>query len=209
MRPFVKHQSLITLLPRTSRQCHHPERMAITQPGVARHELPWEHASETAVYPERVASASAQTGGPVEIRPRSSRTALPQRSLALLFLSVAMAVESATTQGPDTGPVNHVLELDGTGSYVELPANIFNDLTQATVEAWVRWDDFSGAVKRVFNYGDALRDISIMSGQRSDTDLGQLQFAVCDGQQRTPQSVEVRDVLRAHRWCHVAAVPAA
>ena len=32
---------------------------------------------------------------------------------------------------------NRVLELDGTNSYVELPPNIFNDLTEATVEGWV------------------------------------------------------------------------
>lgn len=33
---------------------------------------------------------------------------------------------------------NHVLELDG--GYAELPPNIFNNLTEATFEAWVRWD---------------------------------------------------------------------
>ena len=35
---------------------------------------------------------------------------------------------------------NRVLELDGNGSYVELPPNIFKDLEQVTVEGWVRWD---------------------------------------------------------------------
>jgi len=32
-------------------QYHHPERMAITQARVARHELPWEHASKATFYP--------------------------------------------------------------------------------------------------------------------------------------------------------------
>ena len=50
-------------------QYHHPERMEITQPRVARHELPWEHAPKPALYPERVTSASAR--GTVEMRPRS------------------------------------------------------------------------------------------------------------------------------------------
>src|SRR5262245_19565881 len=58
---------------------------------------------------------------------------------------------------------NYVLELDGTGGYVELPPNIFNDLTEATVEAWVRWDEFGAVFKRVFNYGDARHDLSITS----------------------------------------------
>ena len=35
-----------------SYQYHHPERMEITQPRVARHELPWEHAPKPASYPE-------------------------------------------------------------------------------------------------------------------------------------------------------------
>src|SRR5262245_13158297 len=64
---------------------------------------------------------------------------------------------------------NRVLELDGAGSYVELPANIFNDLTEATVEVWVRWDDLGGTAKRVFNYGDALRDMSLYSGNDPTT----------------------------------------
>ena len=32
---------------------------------------------------------------------------------------------------------NRVLELDGNGSYVELPPNIFNDLDEATIQAWI------------------------------------------------------------------------
>ena len=38
---------------------------------------------------------------------------------------------------------NRVLELDGQGSYVQLPAHIFDTLEAATVEAWVRWDDWA------------------------------------------------------------------
>jgi hypothetical protein len=34
---------------------------------------------------------------------------------------------------------NRVLELDGNGSYVQLPDNIFHDFTEGTVEAWVNW----------------------------------------------------------------------
>ena len=43
------------------------------------------------------------------------------------------------------GPVlaqNRVLELDGKGSYVELPPHAFDGLEEATVEAWVQWGDF-------------------------------------------------------------------
>ena len=102
---------------------------------------------------------------------------------------------------PPAQPVatNHVLELDG--GYVELPPNIFNDLTQATVEAWVRWDDFSGEFKRVFNYGDALRDFSITSLINAPS----LWFVVGDAQQQLHQ-ILIPNLLRAQQWCHVAAV---
>ena len=90
--------------------------------------------------------------------------------MAFLLFSLAPPICAQTTS------TNRVLELDGTGGYVELPPNIFNDLDEATVEAWVRWDDFSGSGKRLFNYGDALRDMSLFSGYDSTA----LQFVVAD-----------------------------
>src|SRR6516225_7662994 len=81
-------------------------------------------------------------------------TAWPLALLAGIgFLAVSGAVSA---QAPFT---NRVLELDG--GYVEMPSDIFNDLDEATVEAWVRWDDFQGTFKRVFTYGDARQDLSI------------------------------------------------
>jgi hypothetical protein len=35
-----------------------------------------------------------------------------------------------------SSPTNHILELDGTNSFIELPPNIFSNLTEATVEGW-------------------------------------------------------------------------
>ncbi len=101
---------------------------------------------------------------------------------------------------------HHVLELDGTGGYVELPPNIFNDLTEATVEVWVRWDDFSGSRKRVFDYGDALQDMSLTADNITPGDTAGLGFALCDGRQKVVQWLGVPGILRARRWCHVAAV---
>jgi signal transduction histidine kinase/DNA-binding response OmpR family regulator/ligand-binding sensor domain-containing protein len=116
-----------------------------------------------------------------------------------------MAVESATTQAPDAGPVNHVLELDGTGGYVELPPNIFNNLTQATVEAWVKWDDLNNpgnGFKRFFNYGDALHDMSlgVYPGETNS-----LWFVIVDSQSGI-HDFEVPGLLHPHQWCHVAGV---
>src|SRR5262249_46646311 len=102
---------------------------------------------------------------------------------------------------------NYVLELDGTGGYVELPPNIFNDLEEATVEAWARWDIFSGESKRVFNYGDARHDMGIMNDDPSaDGNSAPLSFVVCDGDHQAFNWLTVPGILRTRKWCHVAAV---
>jgi hypothetical protein len=98
---------------------------------------------------------------------------------------------------------NRVLELDGKTGYVELPPNIFNDFDEATVEAWVRFDDLSGR-KRIFNYGDALRDMSLYSGSDSTT----LRFVVAgpSGKMDDLHFVLADGFLRPQQWCHVAGV---
>src|SRR5438552_10154050 len=119
--------------------------------------------------------------------------------LARLLLQFSLAILlSHTSVGFGQ---NHVLELDGNGGYVELPPNIFNDLDEATVEAWVRWDDFTGEYKRVFNYGDARQDFTIGSQRDSQT----LWFVVADAQ-RQLHEITVPNLLRTQQWCHVAAV---
>jgi len=46
---------------------------------------------------------------------------------------------------------NHVLELDGKGSYVELPATAFTNLDEVTVEGWIKWESF-GSCSRFFDF---------------------------------------------------------
>src|SRR5215471_15408365 len=83
------------------------------------------------------------------------RHAVAAAGLGLLCLIPCFAQNAPST--PQPRATNYVLELDGTGGYVELPPNIFNDLEEATVEAWVRWDEFSGGgYKRAFSYGGPL-----------------------------------------------------
>jgi signal transduction histidine kinase/DNA-binding response OmpR family regulator/ligand-binding sensor domain-containing protein/protocatechuate 3,4-dioxygenase beta subunit len=127
--------------------------------------------------------------------------ALTWYGLLGVWLLIAVAGRCAQLEGAAGGFTNHVLELDGAGGYVELPPNILNDLTEATVEAWVRWDDFSGTFKRVFNYGDALQDLSITSLQNAPS----LWFVIGDAQQQLHE-LAVPDLLRTQQWCHIAAV---
>jgi hypothetical protein len=53
---------------------------------------------------------------------------------------------------PFAGTSNQVLKLDGDRSFVELPPNVFNDLTEITVEGWVKWDRFQH-FSRFFDFG--------------------------------------------------------
>ncbi len=96
---------------------------------------------------------------------------------------------------------NHVLELDGKDSYVELPPNIFNDLDEATVEAWVRWRSFpTNMPSRFFSYGEENHDTGIQG-----TGNGTLNFFVQDQEQRL-KDVNVPGLVKANEWYHVAAV---
>src|SRR5258708_4344809 len=95
---------------------------------------------------------------------------------------------------------NRVLELDGTNSFVELPPNIFNDLTEATVEGWVKWESFGRGWNRFFNYGAAMHDVSVAV----EADTRRLYFFIGDDQKGL-QRLIAADLVRTGEWCHIAA----
>jgi hypothetical protein len=77
----------------------------------------------------------------------AKRDQRPPRLFAALLL--LLSVWSLHAQPAST---NRVLELDGNGSYVELPANIFNDLKEATVEGWFKWESWQASAT-IFDFG--------------------------------------------------------
>src|SRR5262249_33270140 len=94
-----------------------------------------------------------------------------------------------------------VLQLNGKDGYVELPPNVFNDLDESTVEAWVKWDRLTGpGWNRVFNYGSGPHDLSIGT-MGSDT----LWFVIGDAEKGL-QHLTAPGVLRLGEWAHVAGV---
>ncbi|MCZ7638695.1 MAG: hypothetical protein M5U12_23145 [Verrucomicrobia bacterium] len=118
----------------------------------------------------------------------------------LVWVASGLAATPDTPVVPPAMPTpNHVLELRGSGAYAELPLIPFTSLTNATIECWVCWDEF-GSIRRVFNYGQPRRDISLCS--RNDNGLG---FVISDPREGW-QWVEAADVLRAGEWHHVAAI---
>ena len=83
----------------------------------------------------------------------------PSRSRLLsayypLLVALSLLVTSAV-QAADSAP-NRVLRLDGEGDYVQLPSHIFDDLEQATIEAWVKWESF-GWYEQWFGYGSGAK----------------------------------------------------
>jgi len=96
---------------------------------------------------------------------------------------------------------NRVLELDGQGSYVELPSNIFNDLDEATVEGWVKFQEFR-TESRFFDFGTRGPGIYVTE----DGATADLRFVIEEGQGEPQQQIPLRNVLRLNQWCHLAAV---
>ncbi|MBI3413834.1 MAG: carboxypeptidase regulatory-like domain-containing protein [Verrucomicrobia bacterium] len=120
-----------------------------------------------------------------------------QPFVAVLCLLAALFTQTATLHAQPAAPANRVLELDGKGSYVQLPPNVFNELTEATVEAWVKWETV-GNWTRVFGYGDDGH--SLMVGNREDGSSVTFQLYPDD------HTIVVEDGLRPKQWLHIAAV---
>ncbi len=101
---------------------------------------------------------------------------------------------------------NHVLQLDGTNSYVELPSNIFTNLTESTVELWAKWEEFR-AFARVFEAGAAYQSLSLFNHDRGPNLRFNVypRFAEANG---SPDRfiIRVDNLLQTNEWIHLAAV---
>jgi signal transduction histidine kinase/ligand-binding sensor domain-containing protein len=96
-------------------------------------------------------------------------------------------------------PVNRVLELDGNGSYLELPSHIFDSLDDATIEGWVMWKSF-GAYSRFFDFGSSQRQIGVAEIERHGLRFG------FGGTAAPPGALNASGVLRTNEWIHIATV---
>ena len=100
---------------------------------------------------------------------------------------------------------NRVLELDGNGSYVELPPNVFTNLTEATVEVWAKWDSFR-SYSRVFDFGAAYQSMNVFNHARTSD----LRFNLYPrNAQKDPSlmyHIRVNGLLKPNEWIHLAAI---
>ena len=115
---------------------------------------------------------------------------------------VVSATRLQNSQGPRT---EMALHLDGDGDYVELPMNIFTNLTEATVEVWAKWDAFQN-FSRIFDFGAYGQAMNIINhGVTSD-----LRFNLYPDSARNDTSlrrvIHVSGSLQLDEWIHLAAV---
>lgn len=97
-------------------------------------------------------------------------------------------------------PANKVLDLDGKGSYVELPPNISNGLEEATVEGWGKWETW-GNYSRFFDFGEPERMMVV-------TEVGiskDLQFEIWSPRGQI-HALSAANLLPTNQWCRIAAV---
>ena len=97
---------------------------------------------------------------------------------------------------------NQVLDLDGQGAYVQLPGHIFDHLEEATVEAWVKWEDWA-SFSQWFAVGDDGQWKGM--GMNHFESASTLQFFLYTGQERL-HLVRLNVDLPLGQWCHLAAV---
>lgn len=93
-----------------------------------------------------------------------------------------------------------VLHLDGRDAYVELPAEAFSGVSEATVEAWVKWDRIL-TWSRVFDFGREGNAIVLQSQKSSRT----LNFVIWDRNGRR-RAIELSSAIPVGEWFHVATV---
>jgi signal transduction histidine kinase/ligand-binding sensor domain-containing protein/DNA-binding response OmpR family regulator len=123
-----------------------------------------------------------------------------------LVANLGLLAQLTTLHAQPASNTNRVLDLDGTGSYVELPPGICDGLTAVTVEAWIRWEAFGPGDALAFCFGD--QDQALFIG--NDKDSPSLKAALYDAlMTRHPAAALdpfMVPVLAEKEWCHVAIV---
>ena len=118
----------------------------------------------------------------------------------ILVLGIFLLAQPSPFHAQPAAPPNQVLTLDGTNSHVELPANLFANPTQATVEAWVK----IGRLKEnahFLDFGGYQREMYLGT---EGTDPA-LKFLITDAR-RQRHRIVVPGLLETNQWFHLAVV---
>ena len=92
------------------------------------------------------------------------------------------------------------IRFDGFGSYVELPSGIFGEEQNATIEAWVKWEQFN-EWSRVFDFGVEGNAVVVQNNKKSS----QINFRIWDNDGKQ-HGVQAKNAVLANTWHHIAVV---
>jgi tetratricopeptide (TPR) repeat protein len=121
------------------------------------------------------------------------------RTTNTILLTLLLSTAPLLAQGPQALNMD-VLQFDGKSGYVELPQNIFDQLPQATIEAWVKWERF-GKYSRVFDFGREKNSVALQNEKTSSNII----FAIFDRNGKRHR-IREKKVLSQGAWHHIAAV---
>ncbi|MCW5558979.1 MAG: hypothetical protein KIT22_14255, partial [Verrucomicrobiae bacterium] len=110
--------------------------------------------------------------------------------------ALALAVAGSGMAGAQT---NGVLELDGHGSYVELSERLGEELTEATIEFWARWDHL-GYYSSPLHFGDRTNAVAF-----NNESVGPIPKAWVQPNENASIAVTGGPLLVPGRWTHFAA----
>ena len=111
--------------------------------------------------------------------------------LGLLVASATLAEEPLTMQ---------VMTFDGKSGYVELPQNIFDNVTEGTVEVWVKWTKFN-KWSRVFDFGIENRAFVVQTEKNKNS----VNYRIWE-KKRRDHKIQAKKKLRQGVWHHIVAV---
>ena len=114
-------------------------------------------------------------------------------------LLAAIAICSILTTTVYSAEDMPVLFLDGQ-SHVELPKNLFNRTTQATIEVWVKWNRFN-KWSRVFDFGREGNAIVLQNEKTSNT----LNYRIWDRSGKR-HDTQAQKAVTTGVWHHIAVV---
>lgn len=120
-----------------------------------------------------------------------------------VFIALLLATLTLTAQGATV--TNRALKLDGQGSYLELPQNIFQDLTQSTVEVWAKWKELAW-YSRVFEFGAGYQSVSLFNHMTNSDLRFNIYPRFAKNDPSSMFTATARGLLRTNEWIHLAAV---
>ena len=92
------------------------------------------------------------------------------------------------------------IRFDGLGAYVQLPSGIFDQEENATIEAWVKWEQFN-EWSRVFDFGREGNAIVVQNNKKSS----QINFRIWDNKGKQ-HGVQAKNAVLGNTWHHIAVV---